>query len=612
MTEASRGKSWFPGSLLARLLLGLSLAVVLPLGAFAYFGEQGLRRGMKESIVSHLLDRVASQTADRIRAWQEQARGLAEMVCAIPRVMDLFYEDPEALEDFTEWYYRASPALSPLGDLMLVSSDERILFRSKRNQADPGSIRRPVPQELHGVIRKVLDSGHALSFFPPAPNPFSDSVSGSRDPSSYAVPLVIPIRSGTQEELGACICLLPFAAVQTAIQETAVFLDREMDIPSREVFLVSGSNFLLHTDRERIGQRVAWQPGFVEEPGGWDRDIVPVPTHASLDWGVGVRARSSELFRSVDQARKSLWWMILLVLASTLGMAALLSIASTRSLRDLEAVTEILGSGTLSARARVGGPREVRTLASALNDMAAQLEADREKAKAVERDRAWTAMARRVAHEIKNPLQPVLLHAQLIQRMLADAELGEKSARIDNSAGVILRQVEALQRIVADFSSLAQASMPLADAETFAPRRVLEELEQLYGVDPDGVTIRFGGVGGECRLRASPLRVQQVLLNLIKNAVEASREVGATEVEVCDWLEDGRWIVEVRDRGPGLPAEVRGRIFKPYYSTKQAGTGLGLTICRRHVETMGGRLELVPREGGGACARVELPVEGSG
>ncbi|MFQ5503476.1 MAG: ATP-binding protein [Planctomycetota bacterium] len=605
-----------PSSLGARLLLGLGAAVILPLLLVGFFGSSELRRSTKRSLIVPLLRSRASETAASIQDWKRRSEDLLEMLIAMPSVRALFSQEEDTGDEFYSWFLRPNRALAPLGDFLLVSVDRKILFQSSENLPIRQPMGRNLPSgPLSDWVTEVLSSGQ-MRYFAPVPDPLASGTSVSRphDPARYVVPLLVPLRSDIQEDLGVCACLLPFETVQREIQQTASDLKDRMGLASAEVFLmdVEEDRFLLHTDRERLGTRTGWGPleGFVEEETGWVRYIKDVKGHSALPWRVGVRVEGKELFRSVEPFSDSFWLVILLVLATTLGMAAFLSLAATRSLRELEVVTESLGSGRLEARAKVEGPREVRKLADALNTMAAQLEADRKRLKLAERDRAWTAMARRVAHEIKNPLQPVKLHAELIQRSAHGEHAGrEELERVQSSAGVILRQVEALQRIVADFSMLARAGMPLDDKERFKAGRVMQELKELYAVgELDGVRVEFQEEGSDCLLHGSPLRVQQVILNLIKNAIEASRETGGTLVEVQSRAGDGHWTVEVSDRGPGLPEEIRGRAFEPYYSTKQAGTGLGLVICQRHVEAMGGRLELSPREDGGARATVELPL----
>jgi len=314
--------------------------------------------------------------------------------------------------------------------------------------------------------------------------------------------------------------------------------------------------------------------------------------------------RKEFFFASVDQLQRYLWFLVLLVLATTLGMGAWLSFASTRSLRKLEDVTEQLGQGRLDARAEVAGPREVRKLAQALNDMASRVEAEREREKLVERDRAWTAMARQVAHEIKNPLQPMRLHGELLER--TGSEQGEE--RVQKSAQVILRQVDALSKIVQGFSSFAEAAEAPREAEPYALAEVLEPLEELYGLRTRPA-IQIRDQTGGARLTGSALRLQQVLVNLVNNALEAS-DADAEAIQVLASRDSERpWLqIDVLDRGEGLPEDLLDRGFEPYDSSKPGGSGLGLAICVRNLEAMGGQLELLRREGGGTLARIRLPL----
>ena len=142
-------------------------------------------------------------------------------------------------------------------------------------------------------------------------------------------------------------------------------------------------------------------------------------------WRVGIGVSALELFQSVDTLSRFFLGLVVLVLAATLGIGAWISLRATRSLSRLESTTRTLGAGDLAARAEVAGPREVRALAEEFNRMAERLAAEQERLKHAERDRAWTKMARQVAHEIKNPLQPVRLHAELIARAASGGSLDE-------------------------------------------------------------------------------------------------------------------------------------------------------------------------------------------
>ena len=576
-------------SLRLRLLLGLGLAVVMPLILFGVFGVRELGRSSSENLIDELLRGSAQQTAKALEGIFTRSRDQAALVHA-----SLFEKGRVLPRDFDDWALRVSGSSSGLGRMLILDPQGKELF---------GSGVEVIPEAW---IQALLQ-GAGARFFPPLLDPMAEvkPLEKTRDPASYVLPLGLPLRNDDQVAEGALFFLLPMSRFEKAIENTWQELEASSGILAREVFVYSRGRgrYVLHSDRERIGAKVDVQDRSRET--GVVMSQVALERPPGLSWIVGVAGLRKEFFfASVDQLQRYLWFLVLLVLATTLGMGAWLSFASTRSLRKLEDVTEQLGQGRLDARAEVAGPREVRKLAQALNDMASRVEAEREREKLVERDRAWTAMARQVAHEIKNPLQPMRLHGELLER--TGSEQGEE--RVQKSAQVILRQVDALSKIVQGFSSFAEAAEAPREAEPYALAEVLEPLEELYGLRTRPA-IQIRDQTGGARLTGSALRLQQVLVNLVNNALEAS-DADAEAIQVLASRDSERpWLqIDVLDRGEGLPEDLLDRGFEPYDSSKPGGSGLGLAICVRNLEAMGGQLELLRREGGGTLARIRLPL----
>lgn len=599
-------------TLRTRLLLGLALAVVLPFLVFWLLGMPELRARSMQSLGRHLLTEMAARTAENIGNRLELAHSRALTFCATSEVLSAFSGENV---DFRRFHTRVSELHADLGDLVLVSSDGSVLFQKQAGS----TVDEPKRTLEDGPLLRWLAAmkERRVYVFAPEPNPLepSASVSAPHDPEQYVLPLVVPIIDDTERALGACFFLLPFSRIQDEIENTRRSLAADKDIASGEVYLVDrkSGRYLLHTERGRIGTdaRLSGIADFVLEEGGKACATSRVDSHAAVEWSAGVRVDAAELFGAIDELTPWFLALVGIVLAATVGIATLASLAATRSLGKLERATEKLGAGNLEARADVAGPREVRKLADAVNSMAAQLEVERERLKVAERDRAWTAMARQVAHEIKNPLQPVKLHAELVARLFRKGELEKADGqRGEESARVILRQVDALQKIVQDFSDYAQAATPIREKVRFRASDVVQELVQLYSVGaPAGAAVEFHDTGGEAHLLGSPLRLQQVLVNLIKNAIEAHEAAARPGVvQVTSRTRNACWIAEIEDRGKGLPAGGARQAFEPSFSTKPGGTGLGLAVCQRNVDAMGGRLELREREGGGVLARVEIPL----
>jgi nitrogen fixation/metabolism regulation signal transduction histidine kinase len=228
-----------------------------------------------------------------------------------------------------------------------------------------------------------------------------------------------------------------------------------------------------------------------------------------------------------------------------------------------------------------------------------------------QREAAWGEVARRLAHEIKNPLTPIQLSAERVRRRLLGS-LTERDAEVlDRATHTIVQQVEAMKQMVNAFSEYARA--PAVQLRTCDVNRLVSEAADLYHVqdarvrfdldlDPDGALIE-----------ADRGRIRQVLNNLLTNSLEAlegrpdPRVAIATrraQVPGADFVE-----LTVTDNGPGFQPELAGQMFDPYVTSKPKGTGLGLAIVRKIVEEHGGRIEADNDPAGGALVRIWLPVD---
>jgi len=217
---------------------------------------------------------------------------------------------------------------------------------------------------------------------------------------------------------------------------------------------------------------------------------------------------------------------------------------------------------------------------------------------------AWAEMARAIAHEIKNPLTPIQLSTEHLQRLLRDRNVLPEP-NIEACLDTVMKQVRTLYDIAGEFS--AYAKLPAlkpepADAVAFmraaaGPYRVAHPenvtLEERY--EPSGRAAIDGKVLG------------RAVVNLIENALQAMSDGGTLTVAVAPDDERNEVVLTVADTGVGLSAEVRRRLFEPYFSTKSSGTGLGLAIVRRAVEAHQGRIEVEAREGRGTAFRIHLP-----
>jgi nitrogen fixation/metabolism regulation signal transduction histidine kinase len=232
---------------------------------------------------------------------------------------------------------------------------------------------------------------------------------------------------------------------------------------------------------------------------------------------------------------------------------------------------------------------------------------------AAQRDAAWGEVARRLAHEIKNPLTPIQLSAERMRRRLL-AGMSERDAEIlERGTRTIVQQVETMQQMVNAFSEYARA--PEMHVTRFSLNQLVTEVADLYRSQDSRVRIRLDLDKHLETLEADRGRVRQILNNLLTNAIEALEAVSAPALEIATRLEaaeDSDYAsVTVSDNGPGFQRELLGRVFDPYVTSKPKGTGLGLAIVKKIVEEHGGRIDADNRPEGGARVRVVLPVKDS-
>jgi len=217
---------------------------------------------------------------------------------------------------------------------------------------------------------------------------------------------------------------------------------------------------------------------------------------------------------------------------------------------------------------------------------------------------AWREVARRLAHEIKNPLTPIQLSAERMRRYFAGRQAADR-ALVDECAATIVGEVESLKGLVDEFSQFARMPSPRTVPTDVAG--LIADTLALYGGIFTNVTLttRFAADVPLVRLDAEQMR--RVVINLIDNAIEAMDRTGEIVVEMA--VDDVNKVVRivVADNGPGIPASEREKLFLPYYSTKRRGSGLGLAIVRRIIAEHGGSIEVGDNTPHGTRFTIELP-----
>jgi two-component system nitrogen regulation sensor histidine kinase NtrY len=213
-------------------------------------------------------------------------------------------------------------------------------------------------------------------------------------------------------------------------------------------------------------------------------------------------------------------------------------------------------------------------------------------------------MARAIAHEIKNPLTPIQLSTEHLQRLLRDRNVLPEP-NVEACLDTVIKQVRTLYDIAGEFS--AYAKLPALTPEPADPVAFMRTAVGPYrAAHPENVRLEEhyepcgnAAIDGKVLGRA--------VVNLIENALQAMSEGGVLTVAVAPADATNEIVLTVADTGVGLSPEVRRRLFEPYFSTKSSGTGLGLAIARRAVEAHQGKIEVEDREGRGTTFRIHLP-----
>lgn len=298
---------------------------------------------------------------------------------------------------------------------------------------------------------------------------------------------------------------------------------------------------------------------------------------------------------------------ILLLLAAVLG-GLLFANKLARPIRRLIEASDEVCRGNLSVRiAEAEETEELSSLTSAFNRMTAQLESQRDALIVAQRNAAWAEIARRIAHEIKNPLTPIQLSAERLKRRYTK-QISHDPETFQNCVDTIIRQVEHIGQLVGEFSSFARMRAPILKPEDLV--QICKEEIFLQQHSHPELKIDFSSSLNTLSFACDRGQIGQVLTNLIQNARESIEAKKPLEghVDISLKTEAQKIILQISDNGGGLPPEGRERLTEPYVTFRDKGTGLGLAIVKKIVEDHGGILSFQDRPGGGAIVQISFTV----
>ncbi|MCG7855472.1 HAMP domain-containing histidine kinase [Flavihumibacter sediminis] len=247
---------------------------------------------------------------------------------------------------------------------------------------------------------------------------------------------------------------------------------------------------------------------------------------------------------------------------------------------------------------------EIGELVKEYNKMVMKLDESAEALAKSEREGAWREMARQVAHEIKNPLTPMKLSIQYLQRAI-DSNSGDVKVLTSNVANTLVEQIDHLSKIASEFSQFANISN--TKTELFDLHEILYSLSSLYE-SSEQVEFRWHPVPGKVMVEADRTQLNRLFTNLLQNAVESTIHRSDRSVKLEESIFEGNVVIMVRDNGQGIPEAMQSKIFTPNFTTKSSGTGLGLAMSKGIVEQAKGRIWFETREDVGTTFFVELPL----
>ncbi len=369
---------------------------------------------------------------------------------------------------------------------------------------------------------------------------------------------------------------------------------------------VVGWALAVRTVAPSAGARVA-----LEETAASARQMVERmdTTHLTPRERAALRGHLAQLSTSVTLARRAETYLryyaggfaaVVIVLGGVVVIAAVrtaghLSRQLSRPIDELVGWTRLIRRRMpLPAGPPTRGAPEFEALRQALRELATALDAARERELEAERLRAFREVARRVAHEIKNPLTAMRIAVDQLGRT------GPADDRTAVAVEVLSAETQRLERLAKEFSDFGRLPE--------GPKSEVDLVDLLMDLGksavPTEVEVSVHANGEPCRLLGYYEPLRRAFANLLRNASEAMRGRGAIDVAVS---RDGAGIVvTIADHGPGIPDELRQRVFEPYFTTKQDGTGLGLALVRQTVEAHSGTITVADTPGGGATFSIVL------
>jgi len=300
--------------------------------------------------------------------------------------------------------------------------------------------------------------------------------------------------------------------------------------------------------------------------------------------------------RSKEETRSFLNTLVQVFMLLFVGASAIAYFLSNYITKSLQAVSERIKTTQLSGKnphIEWESDDEIGELVKDYNRMVDELQESADLLAKSERETAWKEMARQVAHEIKNPLTPMRLNIQHLQRSINDNP-NDIQERIDKFTRVMIEQIDTLSRIASEFSNFAK--MPRPEMEKLNLADTLNSAVDLYANTPN-ITVEFENkLDGLAQIEADRKQLIRAISNLIKNGIQAIPNHKEGEIKIVLFKENEQLKISVSDNGKGISPEEREKIFEPYFTTKSGGTGLGLAMVKNILNAFGAEVSFTSEE----------------
>ncbi|MFC2107425.1 ATP-binding protein, partial [Bacteroidota bacterium] len=316
-------------------------------------------------------------------------------------------------------------------------------------------------------------------------------------------------------------------------------------------------------------------------------------------------ARQTELRHEISIFLTTFINVYILFVAIAIVISLIISRYTTRPLQLLKEKLANLSIDKSNEKIEWKGRDEIGKLVAEYNRMVEELGKNAELLAQSERESAWREMAKQVAHEIKNPLTPMKLSVQYLEKAWKDKS-PDWEQRLKRFTKTIVEQIDSLSMIASEFSDFAK--MPAARVEDADLKEVIQSGLELYR-DYNNITINFKyNKTFDYSIKADKKQLLRVFNNLIKNSTQALSDNPDGKIDISLTQEADNYHISIRDNGPGIPEEISNKIFSPNFTTKTSGMGLGLAIVNSIIESYGGSITFESEVHKGTVFHIKLPV----